>query len=152
MVLAPAAMLMAYGFYVAPATLLPRAILRAWTNTLDDDVEVEKLSPEDANKTPEELAKEKKKKRTSFIIGAVAFGATIATGSDIPLFILFALQLIRVDPGELMNALIDKGSPERAEFEQKVADKFSGVFKKSESDDKEKKEDVREEDAADNKT
>ena len=146
-VLAPAAMLMAYGFYIAPATLLPRAIIRAWTNTLDDDVEVEKLSPEDANKTPEELSKDKKKKRTSFIIGVVAFGATLATGSDIPLFILFALQLIRVDPGELMNALIDKGSPERAEFEQKVADKFSGVFKKSESDDKEKKEDARSEDA-----
>ena len=57
-----------------------------------------------------------------------AFGATMATGSDAPLFILFAFQLFKVDPEELMNAVINKGSPERIEMEQKIADNFAKIL------------------------
>jgi len=134
--LGSAAMAMVYVMYVAPASLLPRAIIRAWTNAdadadADADVVARKVTSEGASiKTPEEIAAEKKKKRVSFLIGVAAFAATLATGSDAPLFALFALQLFRVEPAELMNAMIDKGSPERAEFEQRLADAFSGAMAK----------------------
>ena len=81
-----------------------------------------------APKTPEELAKEKRKKRVNLLCGLAAFGATMATGSDAPLFILFAFQLFKVDPEELMNAVINKGSPERIEMEQKIADNFAKIL------------------------
>ena len=76
----------------------------------------------------EELAKEKRKKRVNLLLGLAAFGATMATGSDAPLFILFAFQLFKVDPEELMNAVINKGSPERIEMEQKIADNFAKIL------------------------
>jgi len=133
--LGPFAMCMSYVFYLAPASLIPRAIVRAWNGTLDDDVndraaieEAEAKAKRDAEKTPEELAKEKRRKRVNLIVGFAAFGATLATGSDLPLLILFAFQLLKVHPEELMNAVINKGSPERLEMEQAIADKFSGVF------------------------
>lgn len=126
-ILGPFAMAMAYVFYVAPACLLPRAIARAWTNTLDDDAPIAETS-EDKSKTPEQIAKEKRKKRVNLIVGFVAFGATLATGSDLPLLILFAFQLLKVDPEDFVNAIINKGSPERMEMEQAIADKFAGVF------------------------
>ena len=131
LVLGPFAMAMSYVFYLAPACLLPRAIARAWTNTLDgdDDDAVAKDAKDDgAPKTPEELAKEKRKKRVNLLCGLAAFGATMATGSDAPLFILFAFQLFKVDPEELMNAVINKGSPERIEMEQKIADNFAKIL------------------------
>ena len=127
-ILGPFAMAMAYVFYVAPACLLPRAIARAWTNTLDDDAPIAETSEEDKNKTPEQIAKEKRKKRVNLIVGFVAVGATLATGSDLPLLILFAFQLLKVDPEDFVNAIINKGSPERMEMEQAIADKFAGVF------------------------
>lgn len=133
--LGPFAMCMSYVFYLAPASLIPRAIVRAWNGTLDDDVndraaieEAEAKAKRDAEKTPEELAKEKRRKRVNLIVGFAAFGATLATGSDLPLLILFAFQLLKVHPEELMNAVINKGSPERLEMEQALADKFAGVF------------------------
>ena len=133
--LGPFAMCMSYVFYLAPASLIPRAIVRAWNGTLDDDVndraaieEAEAKAKRDAEKTPEELAKEKRRKRVNLIVGFAAFGATLATGSDLPLLILFAFQLLKVHPEELMNAVINKGSPERLEMEQAIADKFAGVF------------------------
>lgn len=130
LVLGPFAMAMSYVFYLAPACLLPRAIVRAWTNTLDgDDGAVAKdAKDDDAPKTPEELAKEKRKKRVNLLCGLAAFGATMATGSDAPLFILFAFQLFKVDPEELMNAVTNKGSPERIEMEQKIADNFAKIL------------------------
>ena len=45
-----------------------------------------------------------------------------------PLLILFAFQLLKVDPEDFVNAIINKGSPERMEMEQAIADKFAGVF------------------------
>ena len=98
--------------FISRPCLLPRAIARAWTNTLDgDDGAVAKDAKDDgAPKTPEELAKEKRKKCVNLLLGLAAFGATMATGSDAPLFILFAFQLFKVDPEELMNAVINKGS------------------------------------------
>jgi hypothetical protein len=33
-----------------------------------------------------------------------------------------------VDPEELMNAIINKGSPERIEMEQKIADNFAKIL------------------------
>ena len=131
LVLGPLAIATSYVFYIAPACLLPNAILRAWTNTLDDagdENAVQKPSEADASKTPEELAKEKRKKRVGLIVGFIAFGATLATGSDIPLLILFAFQLLKVDPEDFMNAVINKGSPERAEMEQAIADKFAKLL------------------------
>lgn len=144
--LGPFAMCMSYVFYLAPASLIPRAIVRAWNGTIDDDVndraaieEAEAKAKRDAEKTPEELAKEKRRKRVNLIVGFAAFGATLATGSDLPLLILFAFQLLKVHPEELMNAVINKGSPERLEMEQAIADKFAGVFstKKKNGDDDE---------------
>ena len=101
---------------------LPRAIARAWTNTLDgdDDGAVAKDAKDDgAPKTPEELAKEKRKKRVNLLCGLAAFGRHDGDGIRRPLFILFAFQLFKVDPEELMNAVINKGSPERIEMETK---------------------------------
>jgi len=137
-VLGPLAIATSYVFYIAPACLLPNAIVRAWTNTLDDDGDesaVQKTSEADASKTPEELAKEKRKKRVGLIVSFIAFGATLATGSDIPLLILFAFQLLKVDPEHLMNAVINKGSPERAEMEQAIADKFVKLLPGSKKND-----------------
>jgi len=131
LVLGPFAAAMAYVFYLAPACLLPRAVARAWTNTLDDDALPNGAATEKedgAAKTPEELAKEKRKKRVNLLCGLAAFGATVVTGSDVPLFVLFAFQLFKVDPEELMNAVINKGSPERIEMEQKIADNFAKIL------------------------
>ena len=130
LVLGPFAAAMAYVFYLAPACLLPRAVARAWTNTLDDDALPNSAAEKEdvAVKTPQELAKEKRKKRVNLLCGLAAFGATVVTGSDVPLFVLFAFQLFKVDPEELMNAVINKGSPERIEMEQKIADNFAKIL------------------------
>ena len=129
-VLAPFAVVTSYVLYLAPACLLPQAISRAWTNTLDVETESMESTAKstEKDKTPEEIAKEKKKKRVNLIVTFIAFGTMIATGSDIPLLILFAIQLLKIDPEELMNAVINKGSPERAEMEQAFADKFAAIL------------------------
>jgi hypothetical protein len=157
--LAPVAFFLTYFVFLAPASLLPGAIARAWRGEgfnkprkKDASWIVKRLgavtglggggkakvgsgpggalTEEEAAAAAEEEEKEKKQKRMWTIIGFGAMAVSIATGSDVPIFLCFFAQLFKADPSQLMQVMIDKGDPLRAEMDQKLADKAGSIFGK----------------------
>jgi hypothetical protein len=72
---------------------------------------------------------EKRAKKWWTAIGVGAMAISVATGSDVPVFVCFFAQLFKADPSKLMQVMIDKGEPARAEMDQAIADKAAGLFK-----------------------
>ena len=124
--LAPFAFAATFAFYLAPAALLPGAIARAWRGEGEwakdarDAARLEKQARLEEN--PAALAAERAKKRTWQILGVLAMGVSLATGSDVPIFLCFFAQLLKADPGALLQVMIDKGDANRAAFDRRVAD------------------------------
>ena len=158
--LAPVAFILTYFGYLAPASLLPGAIARAWrgegfnkprkkgsswlatrlgTLGVGGKEGVARvgsgkggaLTAEEALEAAAEEAAEKKQKRIWTVIGTAAMMVSIATGSDVPIFACFFAQLFKADPSKLLQVMIDKGDPARAEMDQKMADKAGSFFKMS---------------------
>jgi hypothetical protein len=134
--LAPFAFAATFFFYLAPAALLPGAIARAWRGEgewakdakadaarLEKEARLEKTSSD-----PAALEKERLKKRTWQVLGVLAMGVSLATGSDVPIFLCFFAQLLKADPGALLQVMIDKGDANRAAFDEKVADAAASAF------------------------
>ena len=87
-----------------------------------------------------ENAEERGRKRTWQVLGVVAMIASLATGSDVPIFLCFFAQLLKADPGALLQVMIDKGDKNRAAFDVRVADAAAAAVdamkgKGAESDD-----------------
>jgi hypothetical protein len=130
--LAPFAFAATFFFYLAPAALLPGAIARAWRGEGEwakdakaDAARLEKearLEKTQNSSDPAALEKERLKKRTWQVLGVLAMGVSLATGSDVPIFLCFFAQLLKADPGALLQVMIDKGDANRAAFDEKVAD------------------------------
>lgn len=153
--LAPVAFALTYFFYLAPAALLPGAIARAWRgegfnkprkkpkkaswlrrrlgdNKAGGEGPGGAMTPEDAAEMEKAEAEEKRQKRVWFAIGTAAMVVSMATGSDVPIFLCFFAQLFKADPSQLLQVMIDKGDPSRAEMDQKLADKVGSFFKRKE--------------------
>ena len=62
------------------------------------------MTAEEAAEAAAEEAREKKQQRMWQIIGALAMGVSIATGSDVPIFLCFFAQLFKADPSQLLQA------------------------------------------------
>ena len=84
---------------------------------MEKEARLEKTSAD-----PAALEKERLKKRTWQVLGVLAMGVSLATGSDVPIFLCFFAQLLKADPGALLQVMIDKGDANRAAFDEKVAD------------------------------
>lgn len=126
-VLAPVTFALVYVFYLAPAALLPGAIARAWRGEGYSKPRRRLANP---NPDPEASAEEARARKAWTVIGVVAMGISLATGSDVPVFLCFFAQLFKADPSKLMQVMIDKGEPARAEMDQAIADKAAGLFKR----------------------
>ena len=120
--LAPAAFAATFAFYLAPAALLPGAITRAWRG--EGEWATGSLKPTRGPSVSKrvENAEERGRKRTWQVLGVVAMIASLATGSDVPIFLCFFAQLLKADPGALLQVMIDKGDKNRAAFDVRVAD------------------------------
>ena len=132
-VLAPVAFGLTYAFYLAPAALLPGAVARAWRG---EGFDKPRDSTANAPKpmTPEEEAKEKANKRFWTLAGVAAMAVSLATGSDAPVFVVFFAQLFKADPSKLMQVMIDKGDPSRAEFDDTIAEGAARLFRRERKD------------------
>ena len=132
-VLAPVAFGLTYAFYMAPAALLPGAVARAWRG---EGFDKPRDSTANAPKpmTPEEEAKEKANKRFWTLAGVAAMAVSLATGSDAPVFVVFFAQLFKADPSKLMQVMIDKGDPSRAEFDDTIAEGAARLFRRERKD------------------
>ena len=131
--LAPVAFGLTYAFYLAPAALLPGAVARAWRGEGFDKPR-DSAANAPAPMTPEEEAKEKANKRFWTLAGVAAMAVSLATGSDAPIFLVFFAQLLKADPSKLMQVMIDKGDPSRAEFEEKMAQGAANLFRRGGKD------------------
>ena len=124
--LAPFAFAATFAFYLAPASLLPGAIARAWRGegewAKDAAAAAAAAAAAPAKLSSEALDKERARKRTWQILGALAMACSLVTGSDLPVFVCFFAQLLKADPGALLQVMIDKGDANRAAFDEKVAD------------------------------
>ena len=126
-VLAPVTFALVYVFYLAPAALLPGAIARAWRGEGYSKPR-RRMNPNTAD--PEATAEEARARKAWTVIGVVAMGISLTTGSDVPVFLCFFAQLFKADPSKLLQVMIDKGEPARAEMDQAIADKAAGLFKR----------------------
>ena len=132
--LAPVAFIFTYFGYLAPASLLPGAVARAWRGEGfnkprkkprkswiaarlalaggKDGGGVLRAGQRDADggaaEAAAEVEKEKKTKRMWMAIGTAAMAISMATGSDVPIFLCFFAQLFKADPSKLMQVMIDK--------------------------------------------
>ena len=131
--LAPVAFGLTYAFYLAPAALLPGAVARAWRGEGFDKPR-DSAANAPAPMTPEEEAKEKANRRFWTLAGVAAMAVSLATGSDAPIFLVFFAQLLKADPSKLMQVMIDKGDPSRAEFEEKMAQGAANLFRRGGKD------------------
>ena len=86
------------------------------------------------NPDPKASAEEARARKAWTVIGVVAMGISLATGSDVPVFLCFFAQLFKADPSKLLQVMIDKGEPARAEMDQAIADKAAGLFKRKEGE------------------
>ena len=129
-VLAPVTFALVYAFYLAPAALLPGAIARAWRGEGYSKPR-RRVNP---NPNPEATAEEARARKAWTVIGVVAMGISLTTGSDVPVFLCFFAQLFKADPSKLLQVMIDKGEPARAEMDQAIADKAAGLFKRKEGE------------------
>ena len=140
--LAPAAFAATFAFYLAPAALLPGAIMRAWRGEGEWATGTESRGTTRGPSVSKrvENAAERGRKRTWQVLGVVAMIASLATGSDVPIFLCFFAQLLKADPGALLQVMIDKGDENRAAFDVRVADAAAAAVramkgKGAESDD-----------------
>ena len=130
--LAPVTFALVYVFYLAPAALLPGTIARAFRGEGYSKPRRKAVVKDD--KATEE---EKRAKKWWTVIGVGAMAISVATGSDVPVFVCFFAQLFKADPSKLMQVMIDKGEPARAEMDQAIADKAAGLFKNKDVGDEE---------------
>ena len=110
--------------FCSQAALLPGTIARAFRGEGYSKPRRKAVVKDD--KATEE---EKRAKKWWTAIGVGAMAISVATGSDVPVFVCFFAQLFKADPSKLMQVMIDKGEPARAEMDQAIADKAAGLFK-----------------------
>ena len=134
--LAPVTFALVYVFYLAPAALLPGTIARAFRGEGYSKPR-RKAVVKDDKATEEEI----RAKKWWTVIGVGAMAISVATGSDVPVFVCFFAQLFKADPSKLMQVMIDKGEPARAEMDQAIADKAAGLFKNKDVGDEEAEKD-----------
>lgn len=114
-----------YLMYVAPALLLPGAVVSAWKGQL-----YRASPPKPKEKkilTPEEKAQKRRSMFMWVVAYALALGITNATGSDIPFVALMMLQIFRTSPDKLMQILIDKGEKIGGKKKEKLDTKNLGA-------------------------
>ena len=140
--LSPFAIGVAFLGYFAPAALLPRYISRVFSRkiTTDDAETKAPLTEEERAKLELKQETEKKNRKWWLLIGFIAMGISAFTGSDLPIVLAFAAQLLKANPDALLTAMAEKGG--MVEFETKIADAFDRVVLS-------KKRDQREEDVND---
>ena len=146
LLLSPIAFAVTFAFYLAPASLLPAAIKKAFKGDgawAGDDVDGSTVKSTENIKPPtsEEEAAEQRLKRTWQVLGVVAFGVSLATGSDVPIFLCFFAQLLKQNPGDMLQIFIDKGDKSKAAFDKKIAEAAGDTFKKLTGDKKDKSND-----------
>ena len=128
--LSPFAIGVAFLGYFAPAALLPRYISRVFSRKVISADEEEatrkaRLTKEERVELETKRETEKKNRKWWLLIGFIAMGISAFTGSDLPIVLAFAAQLLKANPNALLTAMADKGG--MVEFETKIADAFDRV-------------------------
>ena len=135
--LSPFAIGVAFLGYFAPAALLPRYISRVFSRkiTTDDAETKAPLTEEERAKLELKQETEKKNRKWWLLIGFIAMGISAFTGSDLPIVLAFAAQLLKANPDALLTAMAEKGG--MVEFETKIADAFDRVVLSKKRDQRE---------------
>jgi len=128
--LSPFAIGVAFLGYFAPAALLPRYISRVFSKKVISADEEEttrkaRLTKEERVELETKRETEKKNRKWWLLIGFIAMGISAFTGSDLPIVLAFAAQLLKANPDALLTAMAEKGG--MVEFETKIADAFDRV-------------------------
>ncbi len=128
--LSPFAIGVAFLGYFAPAALLPRYISRVFSRKVISADEEEatrkaRLTKEERVELETKRETEKKNRKWWLLIGFIAMGISAFTGSDLPIVLAFAAQLLKANPDALLIAMAEKGG--MVEFETKIADAFDRV-------------------------
>ena len=128
--LSPFAIGVAFLGYFAPAALLPRYISRVFSRKIISADEEEttrkaRLTKEERVELETKRETEKKNRKWWLLIGFFAMGISAFTGSDLPIVLAFAAQLLKANPDALLTAMAEKGG--MVEFETKIADAFDRV-------------------------
>ena len=128
--LSPFAIGVAFLGYFAPAALLPRYISRVFSRKVISADEEEttrkaRLTKEERVELETKRETEKKNRKWWLLIGFIAMGISAFTGSDLPIVLAFAAQLLKANPDALLTAMAEKGG--MVEFETKIADAFDRV-------------------------
>ncbi|CAL6324634.1 unnamed protein product [Bathycoccus prasinos] len=128
--LSPFAIGVAFLGYFAPAALLPRYISRVFSKkaiSADEEETTRKarLTKEERVELETKRETEKKNRKWWLLIGFIAMGISAFTGSDLPIVLAFAAQLLKANPDALLTAMAEKGG--MVEFETKIADAFDRV-------------------------
>ena len=128
--LSPFAIGVAFLGYFAPAALLPRYISRVFSRKIISADEEEttrkaRLTKEERVELETKRETEKKNRKWWLLIGFIAMGISAFTGSDLPIVLAFAAQLLKANPDALLTAMAEKGG--MVEFETKIADAFDRV-------------------------
>ena len=132
-VLSPIALAVTYFVYLAPAALLPGAIKMAFFGQGEWLTDGKLLIDTETEKKPlttVEQETERRSQRVWQVVGFCAFAVSLATGSDVPIFICFFAQLLKKNPGQMLQIFIDKGDKNKAAFDQKIADAAGSAFSK----------------------
>ena len=128
--LSPFAIGVAFLGYFAPAALLPRYISRVFSRKIisadeEDTTRKARLTKEERVELETKRETEKKNRKWWLLIGFIAMGISAFTGSDLPIVLAFAAQLLKANPDALLTAMAEKGG--MVEFETKIADAFDRV-------------------------
>ena len=128
--LSPFAIGVAFLGYFAPAALLPLYISRVFSKKVISADEEEttrkaRLTKEERVELETKRETEKKNRKWWLLIGFIAMGISAFTGSDLPIVLAFAAQLLKANPDALLTAMAEKGG--MVEFETKIADAFDRV-------------------------
>ena len=127
--LSPFAIGVAFLCYFAPAALLPRYISRVFSRKIisadEETTRKARLTKEERVELETKREIEKKNRKWWLLIGFIAMGISAFTGSDLPIVLAFAAQLLKANPDALLTAMAEKGG--MVEFETKIADAFDRV-------------------------
>jgi len=127
--LSPFAIGVAFLCYFAPAALLPRYISRVFSRKIisadEETTRKARLTKEERVELETKRETEKKNRKWWLLIGFIAMGISAFTGSDLPIVLAFAAQLLKANPDALLTAMAEKGG--MVEFETKIADAFDRV-------------------------
>ena len=127
--LSPFAIGVAFLCYFAPAALLPRYISRVFSRKIisadEETTRKALLTKEERVELETKRETEKKNRKWWLLIGFIAMGISAFTGSDLPIVLAFAAQLLKANPDALLTAMAEKGG--MVEFETKIADAFDRV-------------------------